>query len=568
MNRLRVLHLNVGKRPVVQQSLLNDDSLKDFDALTVVEPYIFRHPQTGVPTITPDRRWEVFRPTTMRADGHARHAFRAAIWVNTRCKATQIPADSYDVAAVLLHLKERKLLLIACYEARAADTEAIREQDLRAMIQTLELTIKKAQREVGVVQLEILICADFNRYHVLWGGYNPIRARERRGEGDKIVDFIQETGLYSLLPAGTITWEHQSMDISSTVDLILGSRAIQEELVYCRIHSPDHGSDHKAIEIEIDTGSSIEPLVRGKRMYKDADWDRIRRKILDRIGDGSVLSRVTDPHLLDFAATSFTSQVDAVLEKEVPRAKGSPYAKRWWTQELSMLRDDFTRKRNRITILRRRGDESREARQAVHTARRIYHDELDRQKKQHWKDFLNDPANIWKAARYAKGANTTAGIPDLTDGDRKYCTDEEKADILMSTFFPAQPEPEQAGDGPAQHNRRRDNPTWPPLTKQEVERAIFRSSPDKSPGIDGVTFRVWRELWPAVGGHILWLYSNSLDLGHVPKEWKIAKIVTIRKPGKSDYTVPKAFSPTLQRSSIYFRRTILAGDRGGLPSTR
>jgi hypothetical protein len=184
---------------------LNDDSLEDFDALAVVEPYIFRHPQTGIPTITPDRRWEVFRPTSMRTDGHARHAFRAAIWVNIGCKATQIPADSYDVAAVLLHIKERKLSLIACYEARAADTEAIREQDLRAMVQTLELTIQEAQREVGVVQLEILICTNFNRYHVLWGGYNPIRAWERRGE----VDFIQETRLYSLLPAETFTWEHQ-----------------------------------------------------------------------------------------------------------------------------------------------------------------------------------------------------------------------------------------------------------------------------------------------------------------------------------------------------------------------
>jgi hypothetical protein len=118
------------------------------------------------------------------------------------------------------------------------------------------------------------------------------------------------------------------MDISSTVDLILNSRAIQEELVYCRIHSPDHGSDHKAIEIEIDTGSSIEPLIRGKRMYKDADWDRIRWKILDRIDDGSALSRVTDPHLLDLAARSFTSQVDAVLEKGVPRAKGSTRMRR------------------------------------------------------------------------------------------------------------------------------------------------------------------------------------------------------------------------------------------------
>lgn len=29
----------------------------------------------------------------------------------------------------------------------------------------------------------------------------------------------------------------------------------------------------------------------------------------------------------------------------------------------------------------------------------------------------------------------------------------------------------------------------------------------------------------------------------MPKEWKTAKIVTTRKPGKSDYTVPKAFKP-------------------------
>ena len=29
----------------------------------------------------------------------------------------------------------------------------------------------------------------------------------------------------------------------------------------------------------------------------------------------------------------------------------------------------------------------------------------------------------------------------------------------------------------------------------------------------------------------------------MPKAWKIAKIVTIRKPGKADYTVPKAFRP-------------------------
>jgi hypothetical protein len=35
---------------------------------------------------------------------------------------------------------------------------------------------------------------------------------------------------------------------------------------------------------------------------------------------------------------------------------------------------------------------------------------------------------------------------------------------------------------------------WPNLTKHEIERAIFRSSLDKAPGLDEISFRVWREL--------------------------------------------------------------------------
>jgi hypothetical protein len=354
-----------------------------------------------------------------------------------------------------------------------------------------------------------------------------VRASERRSEGDRIVDFMQETGLNSLLPAGTVTWEHQSVDITSTVDLILGSKAVREELVYCRIHDPDHGSDHKPIEIEVDISSTIKPAAQGKRLYKDADWSRIRRKILDRIGDGSVLSRIFDPYLLEIAVACFTSQVNTVLEEEVPKAKASPYAKRWWTKELAVLRNGFTAKRNRITTMRRRGEDVVEAIRAVDVARRLYYDQIDRQKKQHWKDFLDGPENVWKAARYARGTNTTASILDLAADNREYCTDEEKAEILMSTFFPTQSEPVLAEVKTTRQSSRRESPTWPALTKQEVERAIPESSPDKSAGCDGITFRVWRELWPAVEHHILWLYSNSLDLRHIPQERKIARIITI-----------------------------------------
>lgn len=177
------------------------------------------------------------------------------------------------------------------------------------------------------------------------------------------------------------------------------------------------------------------------------------------------------------------------MEAEAPRAKSSPFSKQWWTRELSVLRTDLTMYRNRITTLRRRGQDTTNARQEAQVARRIYHNEIDRRKKQHWKDFLNDPGNIWKAARHAKTVNTAVDVRDLTVGARKYCTDEEKADLLMSTFFPKQPEPERATQCSPQHKRQRDNPTWPLLTTKEVERAIFRSSPDKGPGTDGITFR-------------------------------------------------------------------------------
>jgi hypothetical protein len=44
-----------------------------------------------------------------------------------------------------------------------------------------------------------------------------------------------------------------------------------------------------------------------------------------------------------------------------------------------------------------------------------------------------------------------------------------------------------------------------------------------------------------VGDHLFGLYSTSLEPGHIPKQWKTARIVTSRKPGKGNYIVPKAF---------------------------
>jgi hypothetical protein len=67
--------------------------------------------------------------------------------------------------------------------------------------------------------------------------------------------------------------------------------------------------------------------------------------------------------------------------------------------------------------------------------------------------------------------------------------------------------------------------------------------PKKAAGTDEITFRVWRELWPEIEEEVVRLYQASLTLRYVPREWKVAKIIVLRKPGKPDYTIPKAFRP-------------------------
>jgi hypothetical protein len=83
---------------------------------------------------------------------------------------------------------------------------------------------------------------------------------------------------------------------------------------------------------------------------------------------------------------------------------------------------------------------------------------------------------------------------ELSVDRERYQSDEEKAKALMEAFFPTPPMPE-ASNNRARRTIHQARPLkWPCLTKHEVERAIFRSNPDKALGKDEISFRVWREL--------------------------------------------------------------------------
>jgi hypothetical protein len=94
---LQILQLNVRKIDIVQQSLLNDESLKDFTVLAISEPHSW--------TIQ-HHNWTKMISTTHH-DG--RWAIRSILWIRKDLEALQIAVESADITAAVLRLPDRPI---------------------------------------------------------------------------------------------------------------------------------------------------------------------------------------------------------------------------------------------------------------------------------------------------------------------------------------------------------------------------------------------------------------------------------------------------------------------------
>jgi hypothetical protein len=232
-----------------------------------------------------------------------------------------------------------------------------------------------------------------------------------------------------------------------------------------------------------------------------------------------------------------------------PKAKPSPYEKRWWTRDLTKLRQVYTYWRNRARAHRRGGEALPDLEQQARAAAKEYHDAVRKQQRLHWDEFLSEDTNIWKASRYLKPDDGSgwSRIPPLQKADGSTTTNNsEQAEQLLATFFP--PLPDNIED---EEDRPQRQPVpMPELTVDEIERCLMKTKPWKSAGEDGLPAGVWRQIWPAVSESVHQLFQTSLDTGALPQQWKIAKIIPLKKPNKDDYTLAKAWRPISLLSTL------------------
>jgi hypothetical protein len=520
----QLLQLNVAKREMVQLSLLNDDNLKDFSALAISEPYSWRARENNTTVVVPIQHpnWTKMIPTALH-DG--RWPIRSMLWIRRDLEARQIPVESPDITAAILRLPDRSILLVSLYVPKSNLVQL--QQLLHLVQQVIEGTYGESR-----TRLDILIAGDFNRHDQLWGG-DDVSLTQRQGEADPIVDFIGDFSLHSLLPRGTKTWAKNGHE--STIDLVFASHELATTLLKCGVYNVEHGSDHRAIETLFDIAPP-ERVVVQRLLLKNAPWNTIRQRI------NAALQGVP----LELGAQAQTDQLMAVVLEAIhaltPKAKPSPYAKRWWTTDLTNLRRAYTYQRNQARSYRRMGILSDFLENQAAEAAKEYHDAIRSQKKAHWEEFLQDDINIWRAARFLNPKDSPGldVIPSLERNDKSITQGkEEQADELLQSFFP--PLPQEIQDEPLHHQH--PMVPWSELTMDEVEKKVFAAQSWKAPGDDGIPVFVWKQVWPVIKERVLHLFQMSLATGIVPTQWKEARIIPVKKPEKGNYTVAKAWRP-------------------------
>jgi hypothetical protein len=120
-----------------------------------------------------------------------------------------------------------------------------------------------------------------------------------------------------------------------------------------------------------------------------------------------------------------------------------------------------------------------------------------------------------------------------------------KAEVLRQAFFPP---PLQADLSDVEGYEYPPPIECPEITMSEVENAVRRATPNKAPGTDGITNSILhnKKTLDILLPGLCKLFNACLRLGYCPAHFKDTFTVVLRKPGKDDYTQPKAYRPSNQ----------------------
>ncbi|KIN94669.1 hypothetical protein M404DRAFT_83027, partial [Pisolithus tinctorius Marx 270] len=566
--KLRIWQQNLNTSHTALHSLINSEIAKDWDIITLQEP-----PIDQIGNIRANTHWKVVYPSTKLTQNSRPRAvtlINAMISTNTW---EQIDFPSPDVVVTRIRTSKGIYTLFNVYN------DCTHDRTVEAMGSFLADNIRNIR---PTEDDQMIWLGDFNRHHPLWDEdrNHHLFTTTALTSAQKLLELTADYAMIQALPKGIPTLQSSSSGNWTRPDNVFCTELALESLVSCSTSPEDRGpnTDHVPILTSIDTSLTPSPSIPVLN-YREVDWKKFNntlKKELAKIGPPTV---ITDEQEFQRKAKGIEAALQTTLEKEVPRTRPHPHTKRWWTKELTSLRKELkTLSKASFTFRAIRDHDSHRSRKEK---AREYDKAIKDAKRNHWRDWLEEAGSeeLWTANGYISkpyGDGSKSRIPALKTTDEHGNThtvssNENKSQLFAKALFP--PPPAQS-TVPQNYDYPDPVTRWTPITKDQLARTIKNLSPYKAPGPDGVANIVFQKS-PSLQDHLLHLFNAVFTLRTYYEPWRESTTVILRKPGKPDYTTPKAYRPIallnttakLLSAIVAERTTHILEDHQLLPAT-
>ncbi|MEW8548209.1 MAG: reverse transcriptase domain-containing protein [Candidatus Thiodiazotropha sp.] len=322
--------------------------------------------------------------------------------------------------------------------------------------------------------------------------------------------------------------------------------------------------------LELEDGIEELSIEEEKCILKKTDWNRWKECTRDSFKEWNHLSHENES--VEEMYTSFLSLFEECMKECVPKKmckiserKNKPH----WRNESVKEKKSVLNKAKKL--FKRRGTPSNF--QNLKAADDAYQQACDLAKQEWVEDTCkkiemnNNPRERWqefkKLTTYQN--EDVGGVLPLVDNDGTAIFDaNKKCKMLEETFFGGKHMVGQSFDEGFKEriNERveqiKTDSTYKlgedflnkNITSEETEASIQRLQKSKAPGPDNIYSDLLKEADPQLVEAITSLFQKSWIEGHVPSEWKFAKVKFLKKAGKKSYHSTNAYRPISLTSTL------------------
>jgi hypothetical protein len=536
--RIRILQINLNKSPNAHLDLINSVSGKNWDVILVQEPNItffanIRTPNQFIP-VTPASRFTLQDPV------------RSVIWISSSIstntwRVINIP-NTNDITAVQMTGTFGCLTIFNIYNASEHNDSIIK---LHSFMGSHQEQLCSGPNDF------VMWNGDFNRHHPLWDNDEDERLFTDNAivDADFLISRLAEWNMEMVLPKGIPTLKHMVTKKYSRPDNVFCTDNLTDYVIKCdtlpRLQPPK--TDHFPIATTLDLPTEIVTRERS-RNYRLAEWTSFSEKLFNELADIPPAQPILTKDQLHKSITDLTQAIQNTIKSEVPLNDPCPHSKRWYNQDLKEMKKNVGKLSNISWKYRALPDHV--SHDEYRAAKNKYAEEITSAKEQHWANYLEEAteAQLWTANKYLSeptGDGGRARIPTLkvTHGDgqtKEVNTNEEKAKVISKSFFPDKPDDNLV---PPNYNYPDPIHLRPNFTRERIRARIAKLSPYKACGPDGIPNIVLQRTVNFIIDHLYHLFQAIFALNVYHKHWQEFTTAVLRKPGKPNYEVPKAYRP-------------------------